>query len=311
MCIDRGRMPNKHLEHLEDSIFDGRRVALAAVKQALTCRRISTKWDGAPAIVFGTNPANGQFFVGTKSVFNKKKVLINYTHEDIDKNHKGNVADILRLCLRYLPRISNIVQADWIGCGGGSVYTPNTCTYKFANAIRQQIILAPHTQYTEVSPTAVGRIGVDLPSTSDCYFVDTNTAKVGNFKSYDLLLQIARHIPFAKIPKNRMEICKHINKFIRTGSNPSAELLYATCPDKYKGELNENTFKVWHLISQLKMRLLDSIVDNSNIECFIGDTPVNHEGFVILSDSPYKIVDRHTFSKANFNLDKNWQNEKV
>ncbi|AFD02785.1 hypothetical protein [Synechococcus phage S-MbCM6] len=63
-------MPNKHLEQLEDSIFDGRRVALAADKDALTCRRISTKWDGAPAIVFGTNPGNGQFFVGTKSVFN-------------------------------------------------------------------------------------------------------------------------------------------------------------------------------------------------------------------------------------------------
>ena len=73
-------LPNKHLEHLEDSIFDGRRAAWRAVKTALTCKSVSTKWDGAPAIVFGTNPDNGQFFVGTKSVFNKVKVKINYDY---------------------------------------------------------------------------------------------------------------------------------------------------------------------------------------------------------------------------------------
>ena len=82
-------MPNKHLEHLEDSIFDGRRVAVAAIKDTLLCSKVSVKWDGAPAIVFGTNPENGKFFVGTKSVFNKVKVKINYTNEDIDKNHTG------------------------------------------------------------------------------------------------------------------------------------------------------------------------------------------------------------------------------
>jgi len=305
-------MPNKHLEHIEDSIFDGRRAALYAIKEALTAQEnISVKYDGAPAIVFGTNPDNGRFFVGTQSVFNKKKVLINYSHEDIDKNHKGNVADILRLCLHYLPRIPNIVQADWIGCGGGSVYTPNTCTYKFDAPIRQKIILAPHTEYDEISPDAVGRLGVYLLSTSDCHFVNTLTAKAGKYKSLDLLARIAATIPFAKIPKNRVEICKHINKFIRAGEVPSPEVMYISLPDKYKEEVNINTFKVWHLISDLKMRLLDSIVDHSNVKTFIGDTSVNHEGFVILSDNPYKIVDRNTFSKANFNLDKNWTNEEV
>ena len=109
--IDTDGMPNKHLEHLEDSIFDGRRVALGALKEVLTVKQVSTKWDGAPAIVFGTNPENNMFFVGTKSVFNKRQVKINYTYEDIAKNHQGHVADILKLCLRYLPHISGIVQA--------------------------------------------------------------------------------------------------------------------------------------------------------------------------------------------------------
>ena len=58
--------------------------------------------DGAPAIVWGTNPETGKFFVGTKSVFNKVKIKINETHEDIDNNHTGNVATILH-CLSRQP----------------------------------------------------------------------------------------------------------------------------------------------------------------------------------------------------------------
>ena len=112
-------LPNTHLEHPEDFIFDGRRAALAALKEMVLCRKVSVKWDGAPAIVFGTNPENGKFFVGTKSVFNKKLVKINYTNEDIDQNHTGRVADILRLCLYHLPRTDRIVQLDFIGVGGG------------------------------------------------------------------------------------------------------------------------------------------------------------------------------------------------
>ncbi len=298
-------MPNKHLEHLEDSIFDGRRVALAAVKEALTVKKVSVKWDGAPAIVFGTNPANGQFFVGTKSVFNKKKVLINYSYEDIETNHKGNVADILRLCLKYLPRISGIVQADWIGVGGGSVYCPNTVEYRFAYSVVQQIILAPHTSYSEVSPTAEASIGVTLQSTDSVHFVDTNDATVGTWSALRLAAEIVALIPFCKVAKSA-ELKKHVNTFIRIGQIPSPELMFNVFNAKYKGEVNVNTFKVWHKIFQLKQRLLDAVVPNGNVECFIDGKPSSHEGFVIPSSNPYKLVDRLTFSKANFNLNKNW-----
>ena len=46
---------------------------------------MSVKWDGAPAVFCGTNPENGKFFVGTKSVFNKTP-KINYTPTDIRRN---------------------------------------------------------------------------------------------------------------------------------------------------------------------------------------------------------------------------------
>jgi len=120
-------------------------------------------------------------------------------------------------------------------------------------------------------------------------------------------------LPFTKIPskKVRPEICKHINNFIRAGSLPSTDAMYAALPDKYKQDVNLNTFTVWGLIYTLKMRLLETIEDYSNVKCFIGGKQTNHEGFVIVSSNPYKIVDRLTFSKANFNLDKNWTNEEV
>ena len=45
---------------------------------------VSVKWDGAPAIIAGTDPADGKFFVGTKGVFGKREPKLNKTPEDID-----------------------------------------------------------------------------------------------------------------------------------------------------------------------------------------------------------------------------------
>ena len=39
-------------------------------------------------------------------------------------------------------------------------------------------IVAPHTSYTEISPDAEAKIGVTLPSSDECYMVDTNNAEV-------------------------------------------------------------------------------------------------------------------------------------
>ena len=230
---DEEWMPNKHLDHLEDSILTGRRVALGAVKQALSLTdNISIKYDGAPAIVFGINPENDKFFVGTKSVFNKRKIKINYTHEDIDQNHQGTLADILRLALDNLPRINRIIQADWIGVGGGNVYCPNTIQYNFPSTITQKIILAPHTEYTELSPTAEGKIGVSLESTSDCYFVDTNNAVVEPPLGWRHLAKILPTLIVAKVPQSRTEIAKHINSFVRQGTLPHPQEMYDTLDAK-------------------------------------------------------------------------------
>ena len=91
-------MKNKHLEHIEDHVLTGRQGALDAIKFLDTKQsQVSVKYDGAPAIVYGTNPENGKFFVGTKSVFNKRRIKINYTHTDIESNH----GHIHKVCLLY------------------------------------------------------------------------------------------------------------------------------------------------------------------------------------------------------------------
>ena len=74
-------MQNTHLEHPEDSILTG---DLSVLDWFVTEGKLSLKIDGAPAIVWGRNPATGNFFVGTKSVFNKVKIKINESHQDID-----------------------------------------------------------------------------------------------------------------------------------------------------------------------------------------------------------------------------------
>lgn len=306
-------MPNKHLEHLEDLIFTGRKETLDAVWFALNKPELSVKWDGAPAIVFGTNPANGKFFVGTKSVFNKHKIKICYDQADIDKFYTGNVADILRLCLWKLPRIGGIVQADWIGVGGGSVYRPNCLEYRLSAPILSDIILAPHTSYTEVCPDAVGSIRHNLPTTlGGCHFLG-ETAVVKKTPNFNWIKFLSR-LPRCKVPseKVRPHIQKHINRFFRSDLPiPSPEFLYITLPDKYKYEVNVTTFKVWHMLFQLKQNLMKNIVVDGTVKCYIDGQPSDHEGFVTVSDRPYKLVDRLTFSKANFNLSKNWTNEKI
>ena len=145
---------NLHLEHLEDNVLNR---GVAGARESINFLRslrdmlagnaqskvnITTKWDGAPAIICGINPENKKFFVGTKSVFNVDGKL-NYTNEDIDKNHPNpGLNEKLKIALAFLPKlnIKGILQGDLLFTKGdiktqkidGESYitfTPNTITY--------------------------------------------------------------------------------------------------------------------------------------------------------------------------------------
>ena len=120
---------NTHLTHLEELVltqgakgYDLARAFLLELLETLKGNskshvQTSVKWDGAPAMFAGINPENGQFFVGTKSIFNKVP-KINYTEEDIIQNHghAPGLVDKLTKALRYLPQlgITNILQGDFM-----------------------------------------------------------------------------------------------------------------------------------------------------------------------------------------------------
>jgi hypothetical protein len=145
---------NLHLEHLEDNVLNrgvnGARESINFLRSlrdmlagnAQSKVNVTTKWDGAPAIICGVNPENGKFFVGTKSVFNKDGKL-NYTNADIDTNHPNpGLNEKLKVALAFLPKlnIKGILQGDLLftkgdikkqTIGGESyiTFTPNTITY--------------------------------------------------------------------------------------------------------------------------------------------------------------------------------------
>ena len=141
-------MKNTHLEHPEDAILYNRET-FDKMLQFLRDRSstATVKWDGAPAIVFGTY--EGKWFVGTKSVFNKRKVKINYSHNDIEVNHGDSpkVAAILHTCFECLRKTPGIWQGDFIGYGGTNSFTPNTLTYNFDETIDRGVVVAVHTHY--------------------------------------------------------------------------------------------------------------------------------------------------------------------
>lgn len=148
---------NLHLEHIEDLVFNegylGAQRALnylESVRQMLAdgagsaSARITVKWDGAPAIICGTDPADGKFFVGTKSVFSKTDPKVCKSSKDIKKfyGEQTGLAEKLELALKHLSKlgIGGVLQGDLMFTPGSLeqatidgeevyTFTPNTITY--------------------------------------------------------------------------------------------------------------------------------------------------------------------------------------
>jgi hypothetical protein len=105
--------------------------------------RVTVKWDGAPAIICGIDPADGKFFIGTKSVFAQDAKLVK-SAKDVVKYYsdKPGLAEKLQYAIKYLPKlgIGNVMQGDLmftdkdlgqaeIGGEQCYVFAPNTISY--------------------------------------------------------------------------------------------------------------------------------------------------------------------------------------
>ena len=196
---------NTHLEHLEDNIFNK---GFAGAKEAVNYLyslyemlegntkspvSMTTKWDGAPAIIAGKDPATGKFFVGTKGVFAQRNPKINFTDKDIEQNHPNEGLQIkLKTALKYLRALNwnTVAQGDMLyskedletaTIDGQDVvlFKPNTIVYAVPSDsdLAKQITSAEigivwHTEY-------VG--GPTLADTTAKYGFDSS--ELGNSKS--------------------------------------------------------------------------------------------------------------------------------
>ena len=202
-----------HLEHIEDIIitdgYEGGKAVLEYFRGLLLTLKgtsseamsVSVKWDGAPAVVCGTNPDNGKFFVGTKSVFNPGTPKINYTKKDIAKNHgTEELGQKLLKCLVHLRKlnIQGVMQGDLlftdediirknIGNKPHLTFTPNQITYAVpeASELAKQIDVAKvgiifHTTYTGESladMNAQGGADVESLAKNNSVFFDNAVYK--------------------------------------------------------------------------------------------------------------------------------------
>ena len=299
-------MKNTHIEHPEDSILTGD----LSVLDWFTARgHLSVKIDGAPAIVWGIDPATGTFFVGTKAVFNKKKIRIAHSHDEIDQHYEGNVANILHSCFDYLPRVNGIIQGDFIGFGGETEYTPNLITYQFPEVVDQQIIVAPHTRYEandDLRDSWAIPLTVNLESTDSVLFVKPDAYILHGQTSFadveevcNFARQMSTTVQFVD-NKGAAHLKKVFNTFIKVGAVLDDEALAIA------GDCDINLIRLWKLVKSIKEDCL-FLCRNNGPAAYIKQDRIDAEGYVLSNEfGMFKLVNREVFSYANFTMAKTW-----
>lgn len=259
----------KHLSHVEDDVFAGNferaHQTLSNLHEHLKGKKsdiesISTKTDGSVAVVFGHHPITKQFFVGSKSAFNKD-AKINYTNEDIDKNHghSPGLAETLKHALKHLPKIagkSGVYQSDIVFAAGtkndkthhndGSVsFTPNTISYHIHRAHpdvqdikNAKIGLSVHTKY-EGEPEHSGTLSgmkakpffgrESLDSHKDVHVTDNRFKKPGPMNHIEIEHQLKTaakihstlsDIDISNVSQHEGTLNSYINKTIKDDESP-------------------------------------------------------------------------------------------
>ena len=271
----------KHIHHAEDRpLFHGAKgfehakgaltQAHEHIKSGSKSTHLTMKYDGSPAIVFGHHPETGKFFVASKSAFNKNP-KINYTHEDIKKNHghAPGLMDKLHASLNHLKKIApktGVYQGDLMYThddlkhhkNGKVSFTPNTITYtghgEEAQKIKDSKIgVVVHTQYhgkTAASLKADPHPDLHNFATHKDVWTkhpehDTSNVHYSEHDQEEFHKHIAAAQKIHDTHKKTMyrttephggesgHLATYINQTVRTDEKPSAEGLKKHITDKY------------------------------------------------------------------------------
>lgn len=256
-----------HLDHVEDHILtdgqEGYNRALGSLRATFDkmtgkpeASKLTTKYDGSPSIVFGYHPKENRFFVGTKSVFNKNPKL-NYTPEDINKNHDDpGLRGKLKKALEYLPKVApldGIYQGDLMYTNDSVDedtrqyhFTPNTLMYSIKKTDpeglkikKAKIGLVVHTKYHGKDFDAM-KAGFDVDrhmfnKNADVHLMDPEVNFEKTIGDQDVHNDFALHMQnaenqfadlhpdaFGAISPHAANLKRYVNQTVRTGDKPTA-----------------------------------------------------------------------------------------
>lgn len=245
-----------HLEHAEDHVINAGSAGVHHAIRTLvgthhklmghkTPVKLTTKYDGAPSLIFGHHPENKRFFVASKSAFNKKP-KINYTPADVDRNHghAPGLAAKLKTALEHLPKVTphgKVYQGDVMytrddvkSTDKHHSFKPNTIKYSVGKntptgkkVSKAKIGVAVHTEYkgkefhslkAHFAPDTK-----DFGSHEDAHIIGTHTK--ANPKDYS--------------PKDRVKFFHHISKAKKTAEGHSYEHLDHPVREHVKTYINQ------------------------------------------------------------------------
>jgi hypothetical protein len=278
-----------HLQHVEDKLIHDGHEGVGVAAQHLddvnnilqgknSTTNVSTKYDGAPSIVFGTHPETGQFFVASKSAFNKNP-KINFTPEDIERNHghAPGLVEKLKAALVHLPKVmprtGGVFQGDMMytkpdiqKSKGMYNFTPNTITYStpqdspHGRAIKNsEIGVVVHTQYGGGRDLAsMSAMPLDkktrgkFVSHPDVHNIDpTIDVNPSNYTPEErnefMNSKEAAKQAYSKMKPEAMDALQghglaleqHINKMVREGGTPSTQGYIQDLTDRHNKEVDK------------------------------------------------------------------------
>lgn len=332
--------PALHYAHVEDLIIlNGNKGCSAAVEVLLATHKaligensgeiITEKLDGSPSLVFGYLPENGRFFVSTKSFFSKSPKIL-YTSEDVQQ-HYGYSPDLcfrLNEALVHLPKAcpkGRIFQGDLLYVResnlqelvDGYAFTANTLTYtvhkahplyaRVRDAALGIAVFARHVG--ELSTALVTHYDIDIavfssqpdvlviypsivlekayyPAETQRFFLQTMDA---------ITAALLTDLQYESLRPHARSLMGYVNQTVRKDVFLTAHGFQKPLPNL------DSLFALHRLLQQAKGILNKALSFTRLFETSVKGKSTKGEGFVVLHKGlPYKIVDRHEFSRFNF-----------
>jgi hypothetical protein len=265
---------NTHMTHIEDMVIDGgvegTRAALNALRDLRdmlggsdnSSKQVTVKWDGAPAVFAGIDPADGEFFVAKKGIFNKNPKVYK-SHAEIKADIPNpDLASKMKIAYTELKKVGikkGVFQGDIMFTGDdlkketidGVKYVtfhPNTIVYAVPVEAAREVLNAKigvvwHTKYT----------GSSFESMSASFGV-----KLSEFKKVSSVWQKSADLPdlsgVATLTKKETdEITKHISNAGKLFHKIKAGALKDVSTDK-DINLFINTFRNTKVRQQIEIK---------------------------------------------------------